>query len=369
MTVTVDLEGVYKVTAKGRTYYYAWRGKGAPRLTAEPGTDAFVKELAEARAGRRVGDKSKVAGLVAMFRASDPWNGRGPKPISAKTRASWAPWLDRIQRHFGPLSVAQFDRAQMRPRIVKWRDGYAATPRAADMGVQVLSRLLSFAQAEGLLLNNICNGVEGIYASDRSGLIWEPQHFAALAAAAGPRSEVSREILEAAELAALTGLRQSVLLRLGPAHRQAHCLEIRSNKGRNGKQGRLVTIPLYAELRAFLDALPRRTGATTYLVNTEGRPWSSGFGSSWAKACDKAPAGAIDHLHFHDLRGTAATRFYRAGLTPREIAEIMGWAEDYIETLINRYVKRDEILLDRIRRMDAHASRTDSAKPAAKPAP
>lgn len=369
MTVTVDLEGVYVVRAKGRAYYYAWRGKGAPRLLSPPGSDAFVKELAEARAGRRVGDRSKVAGLCAMFRASDPWNGRGVKPISAKTRASWAPWLDRIQAHFGPLSVAQFDRPQMRPRIIKWRDGYAATPRAADMGVQVLSRLLSFAQAEGLLLNNICNGVEGIYASDRSGLIWEDEHLAALRAAHGPRSDVSAEILEAAELAALTGLRQSVLLRLGPAHRKAHCLEIRSNKGRNGRPGRMVIIPLYAELRAFLDRLPTRTKATTYLVNTEGQPWRTGFGSSWAKACDKATAGAIDHLHFHDLRGTAATRFYRAGLTPREIAEIMGWAEDYVETLINRYVKRDEIILDRIRRMDAHASRTATAKPPAKPAP
>ena len=31
----VELEGVYRVTAKGRTYYYAWRGKGAPRQPTE----------------------------------------------------------------------------------------------------------------------------------------------------------------------------------------------------------------------------------------------------------------------------------------------------------------------------------------------
>lgn len=30
------------------------------------------------------------------------------------------------------------------------------------------------------------------------------------------------------------------------------------------------------------------------------------------------------NLHFHDLRGTAATRFYTAGLSIRVIAEIMG---------------------------------------------
>ncbi len=57
-------------------------------------------------------------------------------------------------------------------------------------------------------------------------------------------------------------------------------------------------------------------------------------------------------LHFHDTRGTAATNFYRAGLSPREITEILGWSEDKVERLIDRYVKRDEILRDRIRRME-----------------
>jgi integrase len=46
------------------------------------------------------------------------------------------------------------------------------------------------------------------------------------------------------------------------------------------------------------------------------------------------------NLHFHDLRGTAATRFYVAGLTERVIAEIMGWEEDYVSRIIRRYVDR-----------------------------
>ncbi|WP_413462235.1 tyrosine-type recombinase/integrase [Brevundimonas phoenicis] len=55
--------------------------------------------------------------------------------------------------------------------------------------------------------------------------------------------------------------------------------------------------------------------------------------------CNQARA---KELHFHDLRGTAATRFYRAELTPREIADVMGWCEVRVERLIDRYVKRDE---------------------------
>jgi len=46
-------------------------------------------------------------------------------------------------------------------------------------------------------------------------------------------------------------------------------------------------------------------------------------------------------LHFHDLRGTAATRFYVAGLSVRVIAEIMGWEEEYVEKIIRRYVGRN----------------------------
>lgn len=352
----VDLEGVYKVVAKGKTYYYAWRGKGAPRLKGEPGSAEFVASLQEAQQGRKRGDKAKMSGLCAMFRASDAWNGRGPKPIGDKTKATWTTWLDRIQTEFGDLSVAQFDRPQMRPRIIKWRDRYYATPRAADTGIETLSRLLSFGRAEGLLLHNICSGIGKIYSSDRAAIIWTEADLAKLQAAA------SIEIYQAARLAELTGLRQGDLLKLSWRHVNDLSIEITAGKSKlNGKRGRDTLIPLYGELRAYLAALPRR--AMTVLVNTDGEPWKTGFGSSWGAAIERA---GVDK-HFHDLRGNAATRYYRAGYSIREIAQIMVWTEDAVEELINRYVKKDELLLDRIRRMDEHTARTESAKPTEKP--
>lgn len=341
----VDLKGVYRVVANGATYYYAWKGKGAPRLRGEPGSPEFVASLQEARDSRKQGDKTKLSGLIAMFRASDAWNGRGPKPIGDKTKASWTTWLDRIQKEFGELRVEQFDRPQMRPRIIKWRDKFATTPRAADMGVQVFSRLLSFGQAEGRLLNNICSGIPSIYAVDRASIIWTPDDFAKLKATASP------ELHQAARLAALTGLRQADLLALTWSHIGPLSIEITAGKSRrNGRKGREAIIPLYGELKSFIDALPKR--ALTVLVNTSGERWRSGFGSSWGAALERA---GIDK-HFHDLRGNAATRFYVAGYTIREIAQIMCWTEDAVEALINRYVKKDELLRDRIRRMGEHAS-------------
>ncbi|MFZ0986645.1 MAG: site-specific integrase, partial [Xanthobacteraceae bacterium] len=39
-------------------------------------------------------------------------------------------------------------------------------------------------------------------------------------------------------------------------------------------------------------------------------------------------------------RGTAATRFYVAGIPERVIAEIMAWEEEHVARIIRRYVDR-----------------------------
>ena len=45
-------------------------------------------------------------------------------------------------------------------------------------------------------------------------------------------------------------------------------------------------------------------------------------------------------LHFHDLRGTAVTKFYIIGIPERVIAEIMAWEEEHVAKIIRRYVDR-----------------------------
>jgi hypothetical protein len=54
--VKVDLKGVAAVTAKGRTYHYAWRG--GPRLRGEPGSAEFIASYQEAHDSLRTPDKS-----------------------------------------------------------------------------------------------------------------------------------------------------------------------------------------------------------------------------------------------------------------------------------------------------------------------
>ena len=343
-----DLTGLHVVTARGKTYVYAWRG--GPRLTAERGSDEFLEQLLEARRGARSGERGKLSGLCADYRARPWWANAGETGCIAKsTKRNWSRWLDEIQDHFGKLSIGAFDRPKIVKAIRVWRDKYRATPRAADMALQVLSHLLSFAAEEGQLTSNPCARVPHLYRVDRSEIIWTDDDLAGL------KKVASGEIWRAAQLAALTGLRQADLLKLAWGHVGEMAIEIPT--GKSG--GRKTTlIPLYAELQAALAAIPKR--GPIVLTNTDGRPWKSGFGSSWNKAIAKAD---IEGKHFHDLRGTAATRLYvalRRGdvsdrQAKREIAEIMTWSEAQVERLIDRYVNRDELLKDRIRRLDANA--------------
>jgi hypothetical protein len=72
-------------------------------------------------------------------------------------------------------------------------------------------------------------------------------------------------------------------------------------------------------------------------------------------------------LHFNDLRGTAATKFYVAGFSMREIAETLAWEEESIEKIIRRYVGRSAAIKARIAKLREAKECTNPAKPPIKP--
>jgi len=113
--VRIDLKGIAKVTAKGRVYWYAWRG--GPRLSGEPGTPEFVASYKEAIEQHRTLDKKRFRFVIADYKASAEY-----KKLAESTRTQWGKWLDRIVEYFGELRIAQFDRPEkIRPVIRRWR--------------------------------------------------------------------------------------------------------------------------------------------------------------------------------------------------------------------------------------------------------
>jgi len=322
--VKIDLKGIAKTKAKGRIYYYAWRG--GPRLRGEPGSPEFMASYQAAIENRRTPDTGRFRSLIALYKASEAYG-----LLASSTKKNWGPWLDRIAEYFGELRIVQFDRPdRIRPVIRKWRNLWADRPRAADYGVQVLSRVLSYAvDPLGKIAGNPSEGIRQLYRGNRSEIIWAESDIARV------KQTCPAEIAHAVDLAAHTGLRLGDLLRLSWSHVGDDAITIATGKSKRRRQ---AIIPLYDALRHVLAAIPKHS--TTILTNSRHRPWSrDGFGSSFNKA--KIKAGLADRdLHFHDLRGTAATRFYVAGLPERVIAEIMGWEEEHVARIIRRYVDR-----------------------------
>jgi integrase len=322
--VRVDLKGIVKVRSKSKVYYYAWRN--GPRLRGDPGSPEFMASYNEAIEGRRATDASRFRSLVVLYKASGDY-----KKLADSTKRNWSSWLDRISDHFGALRIAQFDRPdKIRPIIRRWRNQWADKPRTADYGLQVLSRVLSFAvDPLGRIAGNPCEGIKQLYTANRSEIIWTGGDIAQL------KKTCSADVGHAVDLAAHTGLRLGDLLRLSWSHVGEDAITISTGKS---KHRRTAIIPLYDDLRGVLNGIPKR--ATTVLSNVRRRPWTAnGFGTAFNRA--KIAAGMAERdLHFHDLRGTAVTKFYVAGVPERVIAEIMAWEEDHVAKIIRRYVDR-----------------------------
>jgi integrase len=335
--VKVELRGIAKVRSKGKVYFYAWRG--GPRLRGEPGSAEFMQSYNEAIESRRTPEPGRFRSLVVLYRASPDY-----ARLADTTRKGWAPWLDRIAEYFGDLRIAQFERPEkIRPAIRRWRSQWSDKPRTADYAMQVLSRILSYAVELGKIAGNPCDGIKRIYTGNRSEIIWTDVDIAQLKQTCIP------EIAYAVDLAAHTGLRESDLVRLCWSHVKEDAITIATGKSRYRRE---AVIPLYDALREVLACIPKRS--PTVLTNRWGRPWKA-FAASFTNA--KKVAG-IGDLHFHDLRGTAATRFYTAGLSIRAIGEILGWEEDNVEKIIRKYVARGAATRAAIRQLNEARKRT-----------
>ncbi|MBZ5760243.1 tyrosine-type recombinase/integrase [Rhizobium sp. VS19-DR104.2] len=348
--VMVELKGIHTVKAKGRTYYYAWRG--GPALAGAPGTPEFMASYNDAVAERRSPDTGKFKSIIVDYKATEFLK------LSPSTRRVWAPWLDRITTYFGHLSIVQFNRPEkIRPVIRRWRGQYSDKPRAADTGMQVLSRILSHGvDPMGKVASNPCEGIKHLYTANRADIIWTDEDILQL------KTKCSAEVGHAVDLAAHTGLRVGDLVRLSWSHVREDVIILSTGKS-SGK--REAVIPRYDALNEVLARIPK--SSPVILTSSAKTPWTKdGLASSFYTAKVKSKIHERD-MHFHDLRGTAATKFYNAGLSIRVIAEIMAWEEDQVDKIIRRYVSRGTATREAIRQLNEARSRTEVVKQPVKP--
>jgi integrase len=337
----INIETVYVVKSKGREYHYAFRGKGAPRLHQKPGSSAYIAELQKIQDATMATNKGTILALSRDYRASDAFKG-----LSQSTKISWSRWLNFIERDLGDIKIAQFENPRIREVVMRWRDGWKSSPRSADYAVQVLSRIVSYACEQGSLKQNPLPEIKRLYRSKgvRSDIIWEQKHLDAI------QQVASVEVFNALTLATLTGFRQGDLLALKWSDIKDNEIAFATGKSR----GTLIAkVPLYDELIAFLQTIPKRSD--TILTTTKGASWGVGFGSSFNKA--KKAAG-VD-LHFHDARGTLATRLSIAGLDNKDIAFVMGWKAAHVDRILQRYVSGNAQSTKIAAKLNAHRQTTE----------
>lgn len=319
---------VKKRLADGSTRIYYYHRITGARLPDNPQDPDFLVALASENRKKLNRLDGTLAGLVKQYEESPDF-----AKLAATTRGV-AKYIFRvIDREYGDLPIdALDDRAAVRSDMLKWRDKMAkASPRGADNTLAHLAKVLSWAKDRGLVRENPLERFKKIYQSDRSDIIWFPEHVTAFKAVA------PLPLKNALMLALHTGQRQGDLLGLTWGAYDGRALDIRQNKNK-----RRVVVPCTAALKELLDALPRKQAVI--LTSPNGQPWKPDhFRHVWRDYSRKA---GLDDLNFHDLRGTAVTMLSEAGCTVPEIASITGHSMRNVNDILSKYLAMTRTLAE-----------------------
>jgi integrase len=225
------------------------------------------------------------------------------------------------------MQIAALEDWHVRKDFLDWGGKVAETSglREADNRLSAISAMLTWAVKKHRLSKNHLRGFTRLYESDRSEIIWRPEHIEAFRKAAPV--ELQRALL----LALHTGRREGDLLNLPWLAYKGGKITLRQRKSRRGrkKRGRKIVIPCSGDLRLMLDKMPR---VSPFILTTKtGQRFKKRhFLKEWNCAMVEAGLERVVfpdmdepvELHFHDLRGTAVTMLAEAGCTVPEIVAI-----------------------------------------------
>lgn len=301
---------VSKFTDRNGHDRWRWRKTGYPSviLHGEPGSDLFMRELAEARkAAPLVIGASKVApgsvsAAIAAFYMSAHWQALGKV-----TQATYRGTLERFRAKTGGVPIA----AMRRQDVLRMMDKMADRPSAANHMLQVVRILMRFALDRGMIEADPTHRVRKIRTDTGGFRDWAEDEIATFKAkyATGTRERLALALLLE------TAQRRGDVIRMGKQHRRGGKLHITQSK-----TGVALAIPITPELAAELEQAPK--DHLTYLVTGQGASFTpAGFGNWFREVCDKAGLGWVSA---HGLRKAAARRLAQDGCTAHEIAAITG---------------------------------------------
>lgn len=356
----VDLVGVHRVTKKlasgdFATYYYAWRG--GPRIHSKPNSKAFIAEYFKLTRDREdTPYQGKLSAIIKEYVKSSAY-----QTLKPSTKEGYDIAIRGIEAEFFDLSASKISSHGMRSMFLQWRDEIAEThPRKADLFMSVLQRILAFAYDRELITRHPLEKVEKVSNGTRRDMIWSDTDIDLMRF--GKKNDsgevvtkpAPEPIVRAMMLGLWTGQRQGDLLKLTWTAYDGESIALRQ-----GKTGAHVRVKVSAELKATLDNV-KRGNAVTILTTAQGKPWATGFKSSWRKAVANA---GIKGKTFHDLRGTFVTLAYRNGASIKQIAEVSGHSEKDAESIIRKHYLVSSAAVEKIESRTVAVNRAINGKP------
>lgn len=272
-------------------------------------------------------DKATLAGLVTRYLDSAEF-----RKLAPRTQRDLRRTFDVVRADLGAMETVALGADKARGALIRWRDRYSDRPKLADDLLGSVARICRWAYDRGEIKANPLLRFPRLYRSNRAEQIWKKSDLIALLKNASPTFR--RAVL----LASFTGIRLGDLIALSWANVGEAAITYTPSKSK--RFGRVATVPITPPVRGLLNLIGRKDVGVV-LTNSKGAPWTI-WGLQTAMQRQKDAAGIVG-LTFHDLRGTAATRFVQKGLPLSDVAMIMGWEEARVQTIARRYVTSEDI--------------------------
>ena len=338
--VSVNLKHLKRVRTKGRTYWYHQiTGERLPNDETER-----IERVVEINKGIGTIDRhvkpNSVAAVANQYRLAPEY-----RDLRDRTRQTYNDYLNEICDHWGHLPIAGVHRKH----VLALRDHFGDTPAKANSLVMVLRVLLAFAADRDLRSDNPAVGVKKL----KIGTGYE----------AWPQWAVDR-FLDHTEgtmrmaflLGLYTGQREGDVLRMAWGDYDGEYIKVVQSK-----TGARLAIPVHVDLRAALDAYPRRS--PIILTTSTGRPFTgSNFRHHWRKTIKAADLAGLG-LTFHGLRYTAASMLFEHGCNPKEVAAITGHKSLAMVAKYGRFADQKRLAGAAILRWEQNTNRTNIGKP------
>lgn len=252
-----------------------------------------------------------------------------PTTVGAYNRA----WILRIRP-----SLGSYELAALSPSVIEraWH-GWTGARSTKQDAVAVLSRLLRRARREGLIDNNPCLDLElprAVHADPTSKAL-NAREVERLLAVAPPLAQLPLALM------AYCGLRFSEMAGLRWSDIDDSVLVVRQQitRGQHGerriappKSGRSRAVPVPKQLAVLIEAAKDSTRSELVAPCPSGTGWnSSNFTRDigWRELRERIRPG----LRFHDLRHTAITLWFEAGISANDIQALAGHSSLQVTSL------------------------------------